>query len=176
MGKFRRNGKKGIAPLSTASLPDIVFMLLFFFMVATVLRTEEPMVEVEAPELNEIYALKKKHLIRYVNVGSPVDVALSGTAERIQLNDKLLDLGRPSFRRKGTNGVPYEIQQHTMDIRNWVIKEREGMDEQDQGSLWISLNIDSETKMGLLNEIKDGLRMAKAYNVLYSSREKSERD
>ena len=67
MGKFRKNGKKGIVPLSTASLPDIVFMLLFFFMVATVLRTEEPKVRIDRPELNEIYTLKKKHLIRYVS-------------------------------------------------------------------------------------------------------------
>ena len=38
MSKFRKDGKKGIPAISTASLPDIVFMLLFFFMVTTVMR------------------------------------------------------------------------------------------------------------------------------------------
>jgi biopolymer transport protein ExbD len=41
MGKFRNGNKRGMATFSTASLADIVFMLLFLFMVATVLSTEE---------------------------------------------------------------------------------------------------------------------------------------
>jgi len=176
MGKFRKNGKKGIVPLSTASLPDIVFMLLFFFMVATVLRTEEPKVRIDRPELNEIYTLKKKHLIRYVNVGTPMDSMVVGTATRIQLNDKLLDRRRPPFKRKGAGGNPYLVEQHTEDIRKWVMSERDGMDEQDQRDMWISMQIDAKTPMGLMNEIKDGLRMAKAYKVLYSAESKGEQD
>ena len=49
MGKFKKK-KREMGAISTASLPDIVFMLLFFFMVATVLRTEEEMVRVIRPE------------------------------------------------------------------------------------------------------------------------------
>ena len=41
MSKFRKGGKKSMAAISTASLPDIVFMLLFFFMVTTVMREVE---------------------------------------------------------------------------------------------------------------------------------------
>ena len=56
MGKFK-NKKREMGAISTASLPDIVFMLLFFFMVATVLRTEEEMVRVIRPEASEIYKI-----------------------------------------------------------------------------------------------------------------------
>ena len=71
MGKFRKGGKREMGAISTASLPDIVFMLLFFFMVATVLRTEEEKVRVIRPEASELYKIEKKHLIRYVNVVLP---------------------------------------------------------------------------------------------------------
>lgn len=35
MSKFRKEDKKAAPGVNTSSLPDIVFMLLFFFMVAT---------------------------------------------------------------------------------------------------------------------------------------------
>ena len=38
MGKFKKDGKREVPAISTASLPDIVFMLLFFFMVSTTMR------------------------------------------------------------------------------------------------------------------------------------------
>ena len=79
--------------ISTASLPDIVFMLLFFFMVATVLRTEEEKVQVTKPEASELYKVQKKHLIRYINIGVPMDTR-RGTEPVIQLNDHSM-LGNP---------------------------------------------------------------------------------
>ena len=83
MGKFK-NKKREMGAISTASLPDIVFMLLFFFMVATVLRTEEEMWVIR-PEASEIYKIEKKHLIRYINIGPPQDKRY-GTEPVIQLN------------------------------------------------------------------------------------------
>ena len=77
--------------ISTASLPDIVFMLLFFFMVATVLRTEEEKVRVIRPEASELYKIEKKHLIRYVNIGPPMDKRY-GTEPVVQLNDQFSNL------------------------------------------------------------------------------------
>ena len=38
MAKFKRKKGKGGQKINTASLPDIVFMLLFFFMVSTTMR------------------------------------------------------------------------------------------------------------------------------------------
>ena len=78
--------------ISTASLPDIVFMLLFFFMVATVLRTEEEKVRVIRPEASELYKIEKKHLIRYVNIGPPMDRRY-GTEPVVQLNDQFSNAG-----------------------------------------------------------------------------------
>ncbi len=63
--------EKETPAVSTASLPDIVFMLLFFFMVATVMRDSETLVIVSLPKASEITKLKKKNLVKVINVGKP---------------------------------------------------------------------------------------------------------
>ena len=54
MSKFKKGGGKGMPAISTASLPDIVFMLLFFFMVTTVMRETTLKVTVTPPEATEV--------------------------------------------------------------------------------------------------------------------------
>ena len=60
MSKFRKDSKKDTPGISTASLPDIVFMLLFFFMVTTVMRETTIMVQQSLPQATEIQKLQKK--------------------------------------------------------------------------------------------------------------------
>jgi len=147
MGKFKKGGSRPSGSISTASLPDIVFMLLFFFMVATVLRTEDEKVQVTKPEASELYKVEKKHLIRYVNIGTPMDTRY-GTEPVIQLNDQF--------------SQPEEIQE-------WIVKERETLAESEQSKMWVSLKVDKETKMGIVTDVKQELRKATALKVLYSA-------
>ena len=72
MAKFGRGGKKEIPGLTTASMSDIVFMLLFFFMVTTQLRETENKVMVKLPEASQAAKLERKDLAAYINVGPPV--------------------------------------------------------------------------------------------------------
>ncbi|MDR2816516.1 MAG: biopolymer transporter ExbD, partial [Proteiniphilum sp.] len=44
MGKFNKSGKREMPEMNTASMPDIVFAILFFFMVTTTMRSETLMV------------------------------------------------------------------------------------------------------------------------------------
>ncbi|MDC0599897.1 biopolymer transporter ExbD [Flavobacteriales bacterium] len=147
MSKFKKNKKRESGAISTASLPDIVFMLLFFFMVATVLRTEEEMVRVVRPEASEIYKIEKKHLIRYVNIGPPQDKRY-GTEPVIQLNDQFSDV---------------------IQIREWVENERLTLAEAEQTKMWVSMKVDQDTKMGVVTDVKQELRKASALKVLYSA-------
>ena len=133
--------------ISTASLPDIVFMLLFFFMVATVLRTEEEKVRVIRPEASELYKIEKKHLIRYVNTGPPMDRRY-GTEPVVQLNDQFSNAGV---------------------IQDWIAKERTTLAEAEQSKMWVSLKVDKDTKMGVVTSVKQELRKASALKVLYSA-------
>ena len=137
--------------ISTASLPDIVFMLLFFFMVATVLRTEEEMVQVTKPEASELYKVQKKHLIRYINIGVPMDTR-RGPEPVIQLNDQFSKVN---------------------EVQDWVAKERLTLAEAEQSKMWVSLKVDTETKMGIVSKVKQELRQASALKVLYSATSRS---
>lgn len=139
--------------VNTASLPDIIFMLLFFFMVTTVMRETNLKVSITPPNATEIKKLEKKSLVSFIYVGRPI-LALQkvyGTEPRIQLND---------------------VFSTTDDIRDFISSEREQMDELEQKQMTVSLKIDKETKMGVVTDIKQELRKASALKINYSSRKK----
>ena len=147
MSKFKKDAKRATPGISTASLPDIVFILLFFFMVATVIRSDDEKVKIERPEASELYRIEKKHLIRYVNIGVPMD-SRYGTEPVMQLNDAF--------------STPAQIQ-------DWIAKERLTLPEAEQSKMWVSLKVDKSTKMGIVTEVKQELRYASALKVLYST-------
>ena len=155
MSKFKKKTSKGMQAINTASLPDIVFMLLFFFMVTTVMREVTLKVMIRVPEATEIKKLEKKSLVSYVYIGQP-QLALQrfyGTEPRIQLNDQFAS---------------------PEDIRDFISSEREQMNEHEQKQMTVSLKIDDRTKMGIVQEVKLELRKASALKINYSSRKKVE--
>ena len=156
MSKFRKKGGKELPPISTASLPDIVFMLLFFFMVSTTMREVTLNIKVKLPEATELSKLEKKSLVSYIYVGEPLRQfqAVFGIAPRIQLNDQFANVS---------------------DIQDYVIAEREARDEMEQKFMITSLKIDENTKMGIVTDIKQELRKSAALHINYSSRRKVER-
>ena len=63
---FAKKRGKAKPEVSTASLPDIIFMLLFFFMVVTKLRDSELKLNVNTPSASELTKLEKKSLVNYI--------------------------------------------------------------------------------------------------------------
>ncbi len=151
MSKFKKAGTKGLPSINTASLPDIVFMLLFFFMVTTVMRETNLKVSVITPEATEIKKLEKKSLVSFIYIGKPHSNLQKtfGSEPRIQLNDAFATLG---------------------DIRDFITSEREQMNENDQKQMTVSLKIDQNTRMGIVTDVKLELRKASALKINYSSR------
>jgi biopolymer transport protein ExbD len=147
MSKFKKK-PKAEPGISTASLPDIVFMLLFFFMVTTVLREQDILVEQKIPAATQLQKLQKKTLISYIFIGKPKNTALYGVEPRVQANDALLN---PS------------------DIRQWVNQERDMLPEADRGLITISIKADRDVKMGPISDVQFELREADARRVLYAS-------
>lgn len=156
MSKFRKSGSKELPPISTASLPDIVFMLLFFFMVSTTMREVTLNVKVHLPEATELSKLEKKSLVSYIYVGEPLPKfqRTFGIAPRIQLDDQFANVE---------------------DIQDFIIKEREAREEAERPSMITSLKVDENTKMGIVTDIKQELRKAAALHINYSSRKRTER-
>jgi biopolymer transport protein ExbD len=153
MSKFRKDDGKELPPISTASLPDIVFMLLFFFMVSTTMREVTVNVKQSLPKATELSKLEKKSLVSYIYVGEPKKQFQTkfGKAPRIQLNDQWANVS---------------------DIQDYVIAEREARDEAEQKFMITSLKIDENTKMLIVADIKVELRKAAALHINYSSRQK----
>jgi biopolymer transport protein ExbD len=156
MSKFRKSDGKDLPPISTASLPDIVFMLLFFFMVSTTMREVTLNVNVKLPEATELSKLEKKSLVSYIYIGEPKPQYQKtfGKAPRIQLNDQFANVE---------------------DVQDYIIAERESRPEEERPLMITSLKIDENTKMGIVTDVKQELRKSAALHINYSSRKKVER-
>lgn len=152
MAVMKKKGGKELPAISTASLPDVIFMILFFFMVSTTMREQEVLVKYQLPNATEVQKLEKKNLVSYINIGVPVShmQARYGTAPQIQLNDS------------------YKTAK---DIGDFIAAEREQMDEADRVYMTVSIKADRYTKMGIITDVKQELRRANALKISYASLE-----
>jgi biopolymer transport protein ExbD len=155
MHKFKKKGANELPPISTASLPDIVFMLLFFFMVSTTMREVTLLVRQTLPTATELNKLEKKSLVSYIYVGVPHQQYqhVFGSEPRIQLNDAFAEVS---------------------DIFDFIIAERQARAEAEQPFMITSLKVDEYTRMGIVQDIKQELRKAAALHINYSSRKRQE--
>ncbi len=160
MAKFIRKKGKGAQRINTASLPDIIFMLLFFFMVSTTMRETEVKVQVKVPEASEVKKLEQKKLVSYIYIGRPVGPlrGLYGSEPMIQLNDKLVN----------KEGIPED------EVQDFVLFEREQLAEIDKSRMTVSLKIDEDIPMGKVDDVKQALRRAKALIINYSAQREYE--
>ncbi len=150
MAVIKKKKDKALPAVNTSALPDIVFMLLFFFMVATVMREVDLKVTVNKPQATEIQKLERKSLVTYIYAGAPRVKYQDkfGRSPRVQLNDAFASLD---------------------DIQPFVIQEREQKSEEDAAMMTMSIKADKTVKMGLITDIKLQLRKAQALKINYSS-------
>ncbi|NLX80314.1 MAG: biopolymer transporter ExbD [Proteiniphilum sp.] len=148
MGKFTKSGGREMPELNTSSMPDLVFAILFFFMVTTTMRSEELMVKIKLPSATEVQKLEKKSLVTYINIGPPTD-AKFGTGTQMQLNDKFAEVE---------------------DIQDYIAQEKSSMSESDQQLMTVSIKADEDTRMSYISDVKQALRKAYALKISYSSR------
>ena len=144
MSKFKKK-KKGMPAISTASLPDIVFMLLFFFMVTTVMR--ETTLKIQKPKLpkaTEVKKLERKSLVSYIYVGK----VKGQNGDKIQLNDRIADV---------------------KDVKYFIFAERETHSEDEIPLLTTSIKADIESSVGTITDIKEELRNINALKINYST-------
>ncbi|WP_340200484.1 ExbD/TolR family protein [Ascidiimonas sp. W6] len=152
MSKFTKKKSGDLPPVSTASLPDIVFMLLFFFMTVTVMKDSSLMIQNVLPYADQIQKLDKKDRIIYIYAGKPSQryQATYGTEAKIQLNDKFADVS---------------------EVANYILSERAKKRQELQGVLTTALKVDNETGMGLVSDIKQQLRKVNALKINYTTRQ-----
>ncbi|MCB9245235.1 MAG: biopolymer transporter ExbD [Flavobacteriales bacterium] len=146
MAHFKRPKKDGTT-INTSALPDIVFMLLFFFMVATKMRDKEVKVKTSVPVVSEVEKIEKKSWVNFILVGPPLKIE-DGTAPRIQLDDKFAEVE---------------------DVQQFIILRRNEYPEAIRDYLTTSIKADRTVRMGLVQDIKQELRQVSALKLLYSA-------
>lgn len=146
MSKFQKK-KKGLPAISTASLPDIVFMLLFFFMVSTTMRETDLLIKKPAlPMASEVKKLELKSLVSTIYVGKSKDARISG--DKIQVNDKIVEV---------------------KDIPSFIFSERALRKEDEVKFMTTSIKADKEANVGTILDIKEQLRDINALKISFST-------
>ena len=154
MSRFRRREHR-VPGLNLASLPDLIFTVLFFFMIVTHMRTVDPKVRYTVPQGTEIEKTRKAGLV-YIYIGKPVDAQgrVLSDETRIQLNDRFVSIA--------------ELGHEIREVRN-------AMPESERQHMVVSIRADRDTEMGIINDVKQELRRAGALNVNYSAARTSKR-
>ncbi len=147
MSKFKKkaNTKQDIP---TSALPDIIFMLLFFFMVTTVLREVTINVKQRIPDATQLRKLQRKSLVSYLYIGEPKKTDQWGSEPRIQANDVFIE---------------------PRDVILWVTTEKDKLDEVERDQITIAMKVDKDAKRGLIADVELELRKANARKLLYTT-------
>ncbi len=154
MGKFGSSVQREVPQLTMTSVSDIVFAILFFFMMVTTMREVTLKVVFQSPQATELQKLEKKSLVTFIYIGQPT-VALRdkmGSETRIQLNDQFAEVS---------------------EIEDYIAQEKSSMREEDAPYMTVSIKADKQTKMGIVTDVKQALREAYALKISYSATKRS---
>lgn len=152
MSKFKKKSKSK-QDIPTSALPDIIFMLLFFFMVTTVLREVTINVKQRIPDATQLRKLQRKSLVSYLYIGEPKKVSQWGSEPRIQANDVFIE---------------------PKDVILWVTQEKDKLNEVERDQITIAMKVDKDSQRGLVSDVELELRKANARKLLYTTLQRME--
>ena len=150
MSRFKRQRNRQVPGLNLASMPDLIFTVLFFFMIVTHMRDVDPKVRYQVPQGTELEKEVNKAGLVYVFIGKPVD------AQGRQLSDE-------TRIQMGNRYITVD------EIGKEIAKERDHMSEEDRQRLTVCIRADRNTEMGIINDVKQALRRAGTLNINYSA-------
>ena len=152
MSKFK---KKAVVKqdIPTSSMPDVVFMLLFYFMETTELRETSIDVQQHIPEATQLRKLQRKSLVTNLYIGEPKKTEQFGKEAKIQADDVFIE---------------------PKDIILWVNRQKDLLPENERDQLTVALKVDNEAKRGIIADVESELRKANARKILYNTMQKKE--
>ena len=150
MSMFKRR-KYEVPGLNAASLPDLIFTVLFFFMIVTHMKENQMKVKYQVPEGTKLERLAKKSTISHIYIGKPYK---GGGITAVQVNDKIVDVA---------------------EIEDFIAAERKRMSPDDAKQMTVSIKADKKADMGVITDVKQSLRRANALKILYSGRKSTKK-
>jgi biopolymer transport protein ExbD len=153
MGNFK-NQNRDLPAISTASLPDIVFMLLFFFMTVTTMKDTYLFVENSLPQATEVSKLDKKDRIIQMYVGKPKEDLVSryGSEPIVQIGEKIVQMNV---------------------LQSYLLQEINSRPEELRNYLTVSLKADKDVKVGVISDIKKELQQLNLLKINYTTIEEA---
>lgn len=144
---FQRK-KREMPELNTAALPDLIFTILFFFILVTHLRSVDVKLKYQLPEGQKLTKMQERNTIVHVYVDADGNV---------QIENSLVDMSQ----------IPAVVNGY---------RNKMGQDESGQSALQASFKADKNTKMGIITEVKTQLRKCGSLKVNYSALETKNND
>jgi len=149
MSMFKQRRHREIPQLNMSSMPDLIFTVLFFFMIVTHMRSVPVMVKHQVPTGKELTRLSKQPVITYIYIGKPLNGASADKQSSVvQVNDKIMDVDA---------------------ISDYMSSLRHSLGKEDAENMIVSLKVDKDTEMGLVSDVKQALRRAHVTRVHYSA-------
>ena len=148
--RLYRNRNHDIPALNTASLPDLIFSILFFFMLVVHMRKATVHVKYQVPTATELSRLYNRSSVQYIYIGRPVKKLgqVDGKETVVQLNDHL-------------TSIP--------EIRNYLIRLSAALPPEQRRQLSVSIKADRHVDMGTIMDLKQALREANVLNVNFTA-------
>lgn len=143
--QIRRKKHRSVPGLNMASMPDLIFTVLFFFMIVTHMRNETVKVKLQVPQGTEVTKSSNKFSTINIYIGRN-----NYGDTQIQVNDRMCSLGQ---------------------VGALVQNLKANLSEESQDNLIINLRADRNTDMGIVNDLKKELRDVGALTIRYSATE-----
>ncbi len=161
MINFRRK-KRRVPALNTASLPDLIFSVLFFFIIVTNMREDDVKVKYRVPEGKELTRLQHKSSVIHIYIGKPNGNATPAanpdtpdgspaTAYRIQLENRYVGID---------------------ELADRVARLKSRMQPDDAQQLMVAVSADKDVDMQTMMDVKQALRRAHALRVTFIGTQK----
>lgn len=148
MGRFSKSAKTS-AQIPTAALPDIIFILLFFFMVATKPKKMEPLVTTQIGSGTQIRPIDKDREEIDLYLGYPKNTSQFGQEPLVEIDGKVIKIKQVAqFIKEQINKLPAS--------------------KRNAKETFIYLTVDKNVKQGILYDVKEELKNAGVRNIIYS--------
>lgn len=150
MSRFNKNGGREMPELNTSSLPDLIFSVLFFFMMVTSMREVTLRVKIDRPTGTQLEKLARKSCTSFIYIGKPTDALRPqfGSSTRIQINDDYAEASA---------------------IYDFVMEDRNNLAEIDKPFYTVSIKADKDSPMGIITDVKQAMRKGYALKMNYSA-------
>lgn len=169
---IRRNRRLREVPmLNTASLPDLIFTVLFFFMIVTHMRTTTSKVKYALPQGTELKRLVKKSAVTYIYIGRDMPKTTRETSSAASPNTSSASSMDVSAYKVQLNNRVGTIG----EVASFVANEKKRMNPDDQVKMTVSIKADRSTPMYVINAVKRAVRAGGATRINYSAERESDK-